>query len=285
MGKYSRQVDNPTKSCKARGSNLRTHFKSAREVGRAIRGMKLKQAMDYLEAVIDMKRAVPFRRFTGGCGRHAQAKQFKAPGSQARWPVKSAGFMLDILRNAEANAEMKSLDVDALVITHMQVNRAVQQSRRTYRAHGRINPYMRSPCHIEVICSEREEGVKRGDDDEKPVAESFVCWLGASLCRWRRGHYINYCARCAILIITAPFILLVREMTGSLRVSPGRSGPRTDCARELSTLLGIYFWGCVRKKGTRVPVLQEGNNGTSDGYDDVDAVRVIAARLMPGRYG
>ena len=29
--------------------------------------------------------------------------------------------------------------------------------RRTYRAHGRINPYMSSPCHIEVILVEKEQ--------------------------------------------------------------------------------------------------------------------------------
>ena len=32
----------------------------------------------------------------------------------------------------------------------LQVNRAAKMRRRTYRAHGRINPYMSSPCHIEV---------------------------------------------------------------------------------------------------------------------------------------
>ena len=29
--------------------------------------------------------------------------------------------------------------------------------RRTYRAHGRINPYMSSPCHIEVVLLEKEQ--------------------------------------------------------------------------------------------------------------------------------
>ncbi len=41
-----------------------------------------------------------------------------------------------------------------------QVNRAMRQRRRTYRAHGRINPYMSSPCHVELILSERETAVK-----------------------------------------------------------------------------------------------------------------------------
>ena len=89
-----------------------------------------------------------------------------APGSQVGWPVKSVRYVLDLLNNAEANAELKGLDVDALYITHIQVNRAQQQRRRTYRAHGRINPYMCNPSHIELICSEKEAGVKRGSADE-----------------------------------------------------------------------------------------------------------------------
>lgn len=32
--------------------------------------------------------------------------------------------------------------------------------RRTYRAHGRINAYMSSPCHIELILAERDQTVK-----------------------------------------------------------------------------------------------------------------------------
>lgn len=47
-----------------------------------------------------------------------------------------------------------------------QVNRAPCLRRRTYRAHGRINPYMSSPCHIEVILSEKEEVVTKVADDE-----------------------------------------------------------------------------------------------------------------------
>jgi hypothetical protein len=34
---------------------------------------------------------------------------------------------------------VKGLDADSLLVTHIQVNRAIQQRRRTYRAHGRIN--------------------------------------------------------------------------------------------------------------------------------------------------
>jgi large subunit ribosomal protein L17e len=35
--------------------------------------------------------------------------------------------------------QVKGLDVDSLYISHIQVNQAQKQRRRTYRAHGRIN--------------------------------------------------------------------------------------------------------------------------------------------------
>ncbi|WP_411026768.1 50S ribosomal protein L22, partial [Salmonella sp. s54395] len=95
------------------------------------------------------KQCVPFRKFNGAVGRCAQAKQWKH--TQGRWPKKSAQFLLQLLKNAESNAEFKGLDTDSLVIDHIMVNPAPKMRRRTYRAHGRINPYMSSPCHIEVV--------------------------------------------------------------------------------------------------------------------------------------
>jgi len=35
--------------------------------------------------------------------------------------------------------QVKGLDVDNLYVSHIQVNQAQKQRRRTYRAHGRIN--------------------------------------------------------------------------------------------------------------------------------------------------
>jgi large subunit ribosomal protein L17e len=67
-------------------------------------------------------------------------KQFGV--SKARWPVKSAEFLESLLKNAEANADSKGLDTNNLIVKHIQVNQAPKQRRRTYRAHGRINPYM-----------------------------------------------------------------------------------------------------------------------------------------------
>ena len=170
MVKYSQEPDQANKAAKARGGNLRVHFKHAREVCNAIKGMKLERAKAYLQNVIDYKETVTFTKFTGGCGRHAQAKNHSASGSKGRWPQKASKMILDLVRNAEANAEMKGISVDDLIVSHSQANRAMQQRRRTYRAHGRINPYMSSPAHIELILSEAPEKVAKADDDKKPVS-------------------------------------------------------------------------------------------------------------------
>merc|ERR1712039_533870 len=112
MGKYSTEPENPTKSCKARGSYLRVHFKNTRETAQAIKKMHIRKANRYLKDVLEKKQIIPFRRFNGGVGRKAQAKAHGC--SQGRC---------------------------------------------------RINPYMSSPCHIEMILAEKEQVVPRGEEE------------------------------------------------------------------------------------------------------------------------
>merc|ERR1712151_332949 len=105
-----------------------------------------------------------FRRFKSGVGRCAQVKEFKTV--QGRWPEKSCKIVLALLKNAESNAEFKNLETENLVISHIQTQRAQQGRRRTYRAHGRINAYMSSPCHVELILAEDAEDVAKPDSEK-----------------------------------------------------------------------------------------------------------------------
>merc|ERR1712232_1148 len=167
MGKYSYRGEvDESRTVKARGSDLRVSFKNTRETAMAIRGLSLRRAQRYLDDVINHKQAITFHRFCGGVGRAAMAKMGPGGKTQARWPEKSCRFLLDLLSNVESNAEVKNLDVDKLVIEHIQVNAAQKQRRRTYRAHGRINPFMSNPCHIELIVVEDEETVARPEDGD-----------------------------------------------------------------------------------------------------------------------
>ncbi|KAH9827406.1 60S ribosomal protein L17 [Teratosphaeria destructans] len=157
--RYAATHIEPAKSARARGSYLRVSYKNTRETAQAINGWKLSRAVKFLENVQEHVEAVPMRRYAGSTGRTAQGKQFGV--SKARWPVKSAEFLLSLLKNAEANADTKGLDTNNLIVKHIQVNQAPKQRRRTYRAHGRINPYMSNPCHIELILTEGEEVVQK----------------------------------------------------------------------------------------------------------------------------
>ncbi|CAF9914333.1 MAG: 60S ribosomal protein L17 [Gomphillus americanus] len=158
MVRYAATLDS-AKSARSRGAYLRVSFKNTRETAQAINGWKLQRAITYLNNVIGHKEAVPMRRYAGGTGRAAQGKQFGV--TRARWPVKSAEHLLTLLKNAEANADTKGLDTSNLIVKHIQVNQAPKQRRRTYRAHGRINPYMSHPCHVELILTEGAEVVKK----------------------------------------------------------------------------------------------------------------------------
>ena len=137
----------------------------------AIKNMGLKKAQKYLEDVKEKKQCVPFRRFNGGVGRCAQAKVWGV--TQGRWPEKSATFLQSLLKNAESNALLKGLNTEALVIKHIQVNQAPKQRRRTHRAHGRINPYMSSPCHIEIVLCEDNQAIPKDKSQMRERSSRF----------------------------------------------------------------------------------------------------------------
>jgi large subunit ribosomal protein L17e len=53
------------------------------------------------------------------------------------------------------------LDLETLIVKHVQVNQAPKGRRRTYRAHGRIGPYKSHPCHIELVLAAEDVQVER----------------------------------------------------------------------------------------------------------------------------
>ncbi|KIJ17726.1 hypothetical protein PAXINDRAFT_130053 [Paxillus involutus ATCC 200175] len=162
---------NPEKTARARGEYLRTHFKNMREVAAALSGIKLTKAYSYLGDVVEHKQIIPFRRFAGGVGRASQAKQFKT--TQGRWPEKSVKFITRLLKNAESNADAKSLELEDLFIKNIVVQQAPKTRRRTYRAHGRINPYQGHPCHVEIILGVSAEEVERSKDKDAVATPSL----------------------------------------------------------------------------------------------------------------
>ncbi len=148
MKGYSMAFD-PEKTARALGRDLPISRKKSMELCRKLRGMKLQDAKDYLEEVMEMKRPVPFRRYTSGAGH----KRGIGPG---KYPVKAAKYILEIIESAEANADYIGLDVDELVIKSIAAHPGRVYRGFMPRAHGRSTPWDKKTTNIEVILESPE---------------------------------------------------------------------------------------------------------------------------------
>jgi large subunit ribosomal protein L22 len=145
--KYTTELDAET-SAKAMGSELHISPKKSRELCKAIKGMRTKAARQYLEDVVILKQAVPFRRHNDSLGHR------KGPMAAGRYPVKVATEMLKLLKNAESNAEYKGLNPEHMFIAHTAMNRGRVIHGMRPRARGRASPENTETVNLEMIISE-----------------------------------------------------------------------------------------------------------------------------------
>lgn len=146
---YSADAD-PDRSAKASGRDLPVHFKDAVHVCKAVRGLDVPAARDYLEAVAAKERPVEAFRHGAGAGHR---KGGKGPGN---YPVKVARALLTILHNAENNAEYKGLDPEAMVVRHCAAQKAATLEGFTPRAQGNSSAWNTTMTHLEVIIAEED---------------------------------------------------------------------------------------------------------------------------------
>ncbi len=150
---YSYKVRDESKIAKGVGFDIPVSVKDMREVAAVVRGLKLEEAKKLLENVINMKEAIPVKRYKGKTGhRHGLAGKYKWP--IGRYPVKAARYLLKLLEHVEANAENKDLDKEKLVIRHIGVHKGMTLKRWMPRAFGRATPKYRRTTHVEVIVEE-----------------------------------------------------------------------------------------------------------------------------------
>lgn len=146
----------PEKSVKVCGKDLDISFKASVNVTRAIKGMKLEEAMKYLDNVIAFKDFVPYVKFYKGAG-HRPPVGGKA--GHGRYPIKVCREILKLLRSAEMNAERKpEIDTKNLVITHIQA--LYGPKRRRLKPKGRRATWTKRLTHIQIVLEEIKEGKK-----------------------------------------------------------------------------------------------------------------------------
>ncbi len=145
---YSVDVDD-VECAKAYGKELHISPKDSVEICKEIKGMRLDDARDYLEAVINKEKSVPYKRHD-----KKRAHRKGEGGDAGGYPVKAAKGILEVLENVEANAEYKGLTYEKLRIIHVSAKKGMEFQGMQPRAFGRASPSNRPTTNLEMVVKE-----------------------------------------------------------------------------------------------------------------------------------
>ena len=136
---YSYQPKDESKAALALGLSVDASSRHGKEVSNLIRGRKVDDAVKILQGVISLKIAVPYRNYKTDLSH-------KTGVGPARFPIKTSQAILDVIKNAIANAQQKGLNSADLVLKHL----SVQKASCPWRA-GRKGRRKAKRVHIEVV--------------------------------------------------------------------------------------------------------------------------------------
>ncbi len=146
--KYSIELD-PEKTAKAYGRELHCSPKHCENIARAIRGMMVKDAKKYLEEVIELKKPLPFKT-------HKKKRAHQKGIGPGGFPQKACKLILQVIENAENNAEYKGLSVENMYIAHISAYKGREIKGFIPRAMGRATDWNEQTTNVEIIIAERE---------------------------------------------------------------------------------------------------------------------------------
>jgi large subunit ribosomal protein L22 len=136
---------------KAKANELNVSPKHSIEIAGFIRHQRVNDAIAYLQEVVKLKKAVPFRYFTRNV---AHKRGLPGNWDAGRYPVKASREYIRILESVKKNAEYIGLDAENLEIIHASANRGRAQKAFFPRAMGRATPKVRESVNIEIIVRE-----------------------------------------------------------------------------------------------------------------------------------
>ena len=148
---YSLKMDGD-KIARAKANELPCSPKHSIEIAKFIRGKTTKQAIAYLEDVVALKKAIPFKKFN----RNVAHKRCLDKWDAGRYPVKASADYLKLLRSVEKNAEYIGLDTEKLEIFLVSANRGRRMRGVFPRAMGRATPKFAESVNVEIFVREVE---------------------------------------------------------------------------------------------------------------------------------
>jgi len=145
-------------SATVNGKDMPISTKHAIEICNFIRGKNLLKCKEYLERVLEKKKAIPFKRYNRDMGHR--------PGSvgPGRYPNKASRLILDLLESLEVNAQNKGLDTATLYLKTVVPNKGSNVWH-----YGRQRRRRMKLTHIFMLAEEKVE--KKEEKKEKPEAK------------------------------------------------------------------------------------------------------------------
>ena len=154
----------------ARAVNIDCHHKHCYHISKAIRGMNAELAIQYLEDVIDKKRAIPYqRRSRKGRGGNTMAGHRKGKMGPGKVPNKASKEFIKLINSAMDNARQRydTIDPEDMMITHVAAHRGQVSTNWRPRARGRASPSNHYQVNLEIFLE------FFGDEDEDSEDEDF----------------------------------------------------------------------------------------------------------------
>jgi large subunit ribosomal protein L22 len=146
---YSMQIEGED-IARAKANEVDISPKHAFEIARFIKRMRTDDAIEYLNRVVALEKAIPMR-----CYHKKVAHRHGLTGwHSGRYPQKAAKVFIRLLNAAQKNAEYIGLDAANLKIVHVMANRGRRHEAFFPRAMGRATPKNRETVNIEVIVKE-----------------------------------------------------------------------------------------------------------------------------------
>jgi large subunit ribosomal protein L22 len=149
---YSVDAD-PETTAKAMLRERHMSNKHSKAIAREIKGETAAEAVEYLEAVIEGERSVPFRSHNSGVGHRSDIEGWDA----GRYPEKASKAFLGLLENAVNNADHQGFEGEEMRIAHVAAHKVGESPGRKPRAFGRASEWNTPQVDVELVLEEVTE--------------------------------------------------------------------------------------------------------------------------------
>ncbi|WP_135824242.1 50S ribosomal protein L22 [Halorussus ruber] len=149
---YSVETD-PDTTAKGMLRERHMSHKHSKAIARQIKGMTAEDAQEYLQAVIDEEKSVPFKSHNSGVGHRSDIDGWDA----GRYPEKASQAFLDLIENVVNNADEQGFDGESMEIMHVAAHKVGEVQGRKPRAMGRASAWNTMEVDVELVLEEVEE--------------------------------------------------------------------------------------------------------------------------------